>query len=49
MIIWMLTLFFAGTSLSVPIAEWDHFEKAVRDQSVQKAEAKNNFSFSINS
>lgn len=43
MIIWMLTLFLAGTSLSVPIAEWDHFEKAVRDQSVQKAEAKKQF------
>jgi len=43
MIIWMLTLFLAGSSLSGSIAEWDHFEKTVRDQTIQKGEAKKQF------
>lgn len=43
MMVWILAFYLAGTSLSGPITEWDHFEKAVRDQTIQKGEAKKQF------
>jgi hypothetical protein len=39
----MLILLLAESSLSGPLNEWNRFEKAVRDQIIQKEEAKKQF------
>ena len=43
MMVWILYLFLAGSLPADPIAEWNHFEKAVRDGTLPKEEAKKQF------
>jgi peptidoglycan LD-endopeptidase LytH len=40
-----MLLFLISISPADPIAEWDHFEKSVRDQTIQKTEAQKQFPY----
>jgi hypothetical protein len=40
---WILIFFLAGSSLAGPLDAWDRFEKAVRDQTVKKEQARLQF------
>jgi hypothetical protein len=44
MMAWMLCLFLVASSPVGPIEQWNIFEKAVRDQTIQKGEAHKQFS-----